>query len=63
MCWRTLFLVQSYIGSILYLLADCIVCSFVLGSVYLGFHFVVGHNGDLLVGKSILSSFEQTMCS
>lgn len=39
-----------------------IVCSFVLGSVYFAFHFMVGHDGDLLVGKPILPSFEQIVC-
>lgn len=39
-----------------------IVCSFVLGSVYFAFHFMVGHDGDLLVGKPVLSSFEQIVC-
>lgn len=39
-----------------------IVCSFVLGSVYFVFHFMVGHDGDLLVGKPILPPFEQIVC-
>lgn len=39
-----------------------IVCSFVLGSVYFEFHFMVGHDVDLLVGKPILPSFEQIVC-
>lgn len=39
-----------------------IVCSFVLGSVYFAFHFIVGHDGDLLVGKPVLPPFEQIVC-